>query len=60
MFLCAAKPNLSQVVTSMNFEDAAMRCRRMDQIKQGENKLGWLIGKTFEDAYKKNCWASRC
>ena len=59
MFLCAAKPNLSQVVTSvMNFEDAAMRCRRMDQIKAGpENKLGWLIGKTFEDAYKKNCWA---
>jgi hypothetical protein len=59
MFLCASKPNLSQVVTSvMNFEDAAIRLRRMDQIFAGpHNVKGYLIGKTFEESYKENCWA---
>lgn len=58
MFLCASKPNLSQVVMSvLNFEEAAIRCRRIDQIRAGpRDEKGFLIGKTYEEAVKENCW----
>ena len=58
LFKCASVRNLSDVVTSiMDFEGAAIRCRKVSEIYGGpHNEAGWLIGKTFRQGVLECTW----